>query len=186
MPNMISLRTFRLDTLKGHSIQFKAKEPTYVPPMCVPEAMAAGCVPADEDGVPFHDDTSKDVVEFKGDIRKSMLHIAVKTIAERNHTKDFDGAGNPKVDVVAERLGFDVNAAEVKAAFRLYMQAQAEGTEIELHEAAETVTRIIDADNKKDLVELADELGVPAEESKGLVARDLRKLLLKKFDGATA
>lgn len=186
MPNMLSIRNFRLETTTGHSIEFKANVPTWVAPVAVPAAMAAGCVPEDAKDQPFYEDSFRDKVEFKGDIRRSMLHVAVKTIAERNDVKEFDGSGNPKTDAVVNRLGFEVTRNEVVDAFRIYMQAKAEDIEIDLHPSTAVIARIIDADDKKDLVELADELDVPKDKVKGLVARDLRKLLLAKCGGVSA
>lgn len=46
--------------------------------------------------------------------------------------------------------------------------------------------RVIEAETKVELVELAEEFGVDKTKAKGLTVRDLRKLLLVKLSGASA
>lgn len=183
MPDMISLRKFRLETTKGHIIQFLPKEPKFVPDDAVSEAMAAGCVPVDEQDTPFYEDMTRAKVEFQGDVRKSLIYLAVKQTVEKNDHRDFDGAGNPKVDVLTDALGFEVFPQESVAMFRQYLQAKKEGVEFPLHPAAANVQRVMEAGSKAELVDLAVEFEVPEKKAKGLVAKDLRKLLLVKFSG---
>lgn len=186
MPLMISLRNFRLETTTGHVIQFQAQEPVFVPHSAVSAAMAAGCVPQDQADIPFYEDSSRAAVEFHGDVRKAVLYLAVEAICKKNDSKDFDGAGVPQVKVIAAKLGFDVTRGEVVDALQVYSQAKAEGTEPGAHPAAANITRVLEAETKAELIELAAEFGVPEDKTKGLVVRDLRKLLLVKFSGLAA
>lgn len=183
MPNMISLRKFRLSTTKGHVVLFEPKVPTYVPDDIVADAMAAGCVPEDESETPFYDDLARAKVEFSGDVRASLIYLAVRQIAEKNDHKDFDGAANPKTKVVSDLLGIEAFPKEVVEIYRQYLQAKQEGVEYPLHPAAPNIQRVLEAGSKAELAELAAEFGVDAEKAKGLVAKDLRKLLLVKFSG---
>lgn len=183
MPEMISLRSFRLETTKGHIVLFEAKKPRFVPDAIVAEAMAAGCVPTDENSIPFYEDMTRAKVEFTGDIRRSMVFLAVKVIAQKNDPKEFDGGGYPKVKAVAEMLGFEVERQMVIDLYQEYQQVTAEGREFALHPASANIMRVLEAGSKAELVELADEFGVPADKAKGLQVRDLRKLLLVKLDG---
>lgn len=187
MPNMISLRSFRLETTKGHVLAFTAKEPKFVPAAVVSEAMAAGCVPADEADQPFYDDLTRARVEFVGDVRNSMLYLAVKAVIEKNDvTKDFDGSGVPKHESVSAALGFEVFQPEVTAIYQQYLQVQAENIEFPLHPAAPNIQRILEASSKAELVDLAVEFGHDEKKAKGLSARDLRKMLLVKLSGVAA
>lgn len=186
MPNMISLRNFRLETTTGHIVLFKAGEAAFVPDAAVSAAMAAGCVPEDKGDIPFYEDASRAVVEFHGDVRKSVIYLAVEAVCKVNDSKEFDGAGVPQVKVIAGKLGFDVNRAEVVDALQVYSQAKAEGREFPVHPAASNITRVIEADTKAELIELAAEFDVPEDKIKGLVVRDLRKFLLVKFSGIAA
>lgn len=183
MPQMLSLRKFRLETTTGHVVLFEANTPRFVPDAAVPEAMKAGCVPAESADIPFYDDLSRAKVEFQGDIRKSMLYLAIRVIAERNDPKEFDGGGVPKHEVVSARLGFDVSRQEVLDVFQQYLQAKSEDREFGLHPQAQNILRVIEAETKAELVELAKEFGVEEKQAKGLSVRELRKFLLTKFNG---
>ncbi|NLA67481.1 MAG: hypothetical protein GX856_04420 [Gammaproteobacteria bacterium] len=180
---MTSLRTFRLASTTGHVIRFQAKVPTFVPDAAVPEAMAAGCVPVDEADVPFYEDLSRAKVEFNGDVRKSMLFLAVKTLTLKNDYKNFDAGGNPKVKPVSEMIGFEVNRQELLDIFRIYQQSVAENVDYPLHPAAPNILKVLEAEDKGELLELAEEFGVDKDKAKGLQGRDLRKLLLVKLSG---
>lgn len=181
MPQMISLRSFRLETKTGHVLQFVAREPMYVPPSAVPDAMAAGCVPASEADVPFVEDSTRTRVEFVGDIRKSMLFLAIGEIVQRNIAKEFDGSGTPKTAVVADLIGFEVARREVVELFQKFMETR--GQDLELHPAAENIRHVLRAEDKAELMELAEEFGLDTAKAKGLQIRDLRKQLLIKLGG---
>jgi hypothetical protein len=49
MPEFTLHRNFVLRTTKGHAINFRKGKPTYVPPMCVPDAVAIGAQAVDGD-----------------------------------------------------------------------------------------------------------------------------------------
>lgn len=185
MIKMKSLRQFRLASTTGHVVLFKANEVVEVPQAIVPEAMAAGCVPADGDGV-FHEDLDRAKVEFTGDVRRSMLYLAVKRVVEVNKPADFDGSGTPSITAVESRLGFDVTKPEVLAIYREYQTYVSEGRDFPLHPASENILRVIDAGTKAELIDLAEEFGIDGAKAKGLTVKDLRKLLLVKFDGNPA
>lgn len=186
MPDFISLRSFRLDSTTGHVAVFEANTPRFIPDALVPAAMAAGCVPVDQKDVPFYEDTSRAKVEFVGDVRKSMVYLAVKHVVAANNPKEFDGGGTPKTAVIAGLLGYEVSRKELVDVFQQYMQLQSEGREYALHPAADNIMRVIQAGDKAELLELADEFGVPVDKAKGLQSRDLRKLLLVKLSGIAA
>lgn len=184
MPLMISLRNFRLETTKGHVVAFTANEPKFVPDAAVSEAMAAGCAPADKADQPFIDDLSRAKVEFTGDVRRSMIYLAIEAVVEKNDvTKDFDGAGVPRHTAVSECLGFEVFQPEVTNIFQQYLQAKSEDVEFALHASAPNIQRVMEAKSKAELVALAVEFGNDEKSAKGLVVRDLRKSLLVKLSG---
>lgn len=186
MPNMISLRNFRLASTTGHVIQFEARVARDVPDVLVPEAMAAGCVPTDETDIPFHEDLSRAKIEFQGDIRRSMLFLAVKLVAETNAAKDFDGGGVPKVKTISDRLGYEVSRKELIDIWQQYLTTKAEDREYALHPQAANILLVLEAETKDELIALAEEFGVDGAKAKGLMVKDLRKLLLVKFSGIAA
>jgi hypothetical protein len=185
MIEMISLRTFRLATTKGHVVQFKAKEPRMVPDEIAADAMAQGCMPTNEADAPFIDDMSRASVEFQGDIRRSVLLLAVETIAKLNEPRNFTGAGTPKAKVLSERLGFDVTPTEVTAVWQEYMGAKNQGIELPMHPQAKNVIAVIDAEDRETLHALAAQFNIPKDRLEGLSSRDARRLLLTKFHGLT-
>jgi hypothetical protein len=182
MPMMISLRSFRLASLTGHIYQVKANVPRMIADACVPEAMALGMVPVDGADAPFHDDTSRARVEFEGDMRKSLVYMAIKAIAEANDVKEFAG-GTPKAEAVGNRLGITIGAKEVRAMYQLYTTAKSEGRTMELVPQAHMALRVIEATDRNDLVAVGKEMGFEHEEVSSLAVRELRKLLLTKLNG---
>lgn len=185
MPDMISLRKFNLPTTTGHMISFLPNIPVYVADAAVPAALAAGCVPADESQRPIFDDLARTRMEFSGDIRKSILHMAIAEVMEENDIKKFDGSGQPKPEIISDRLGFPVLKDERRIAWELYVAAKKEGIEVPLHKDAAKVLEIVDAETKAELLILAEDCGVPTAQAKGLTVKDLRKLLLARFSGLT-
>lgn len=183
MPMMVSLRNVRIESTKGHVVVMEAKVPKFIPDAIVPEAAAKGCAMAEEGDEHFYEDLSNVNVEFQGDVRKSMIYLAVQAIVEKNNTKDFDGSGVPRAEVISKALGFDVVRSEVADVYQLYLQASAGEEDFPLHPAAPNIQRVLDAGSKVELVELADEFGVPKDKATGLTVKDLRKLLLVKFNG---
>lgn len=184
MIEMISLRTFTLSTTKGHCVRFEANVPKPVPEIIVQDAMNAGCVPAKESDRPFVDDMRTARVEFVGNMRRSLIYLAVDVLARENNQKNFDGGGRPKVSVLNERLGFDVPAQERTNIWQEYLSAKAAGAEPGLHPEAETVMEIISAEDLTELRHIAMQSGV--ELAEGLSTRDARKTLLAKFSGIAA
>jgi hypothetical protein len=182
---MKSLRNFRLASTTGHCPAFEAGKPTYVPDVAVGEAMQAGCVPCDPEEIPHIEEIQRAKVEFSGDIRKSVIMLALKSIIAKNDHKEFDGAGNPKHEVVSARLGLVLNQKEVTDAFRQLNESIASGEVADLHPQAQNVMRVVDAESKAELLELAAEFMIPEKATKGVASKDLRKMLLMKFSGIT-
>lgn len=183
MPMMKSLRTFRLPTLAGHVLQFKADEPREVPESAVKDAMAAGCAFVDASEMPFYDDLSKTKVDFSGDLRKSALYLVLKSIAEENDTKNFDGGGVPKQSVVSEHLGFDVSKRELQDMYQQYLTIKSDGGEFPLHANAANVLRVVEATTNAELIELGKEFGFEDKNLKGRSSKELRRLLYVKLNG---
>lgn len=186
MPEMISLRKFRLATLTGFVTIFEPNTPKFVPDNAVAAAMAEGCVPVDAADTPFHENLARTTVDFTGGVRASMLFLAIKDVVKGNKPKDFDGSGVPNVPALEHRLGFDVSRSEIAAIYKQFQQCEAEGTEYALAPNAPNIMRVIEASNRAELEELAEEFGFAKDKTKGLVVKDLRKLLLVSFDGNAA
>lgn len=184
MPDMISLRSFRLASKSGHTLQFEANKPRFVPDAVTLEAMAAGCVRVDGEGQPVNDDTPRGNVALAGTIRQSVLYLFLKRTRKENKVANFDAGGVPKLDVINRATGLDVGGAERTDAWRRLLSDEANGEAPDLHPNAQIALDVIDAESKAELLLVAKENSVPEELVSGLAARDLRKLLLERFMGA--
>jgi hypothetical protein len=182
---MLSLIDVRVATTKGHVIPFEARKPRMVPADAVQDCMARGCAPTATDKIPVQEDVSRAKVEFQGDVRRSMLYLTVKLLAEENDVKNFDSGGYPKSAVIANRLGFEVPRKEIVEVFQQYNAAKAEGTQVPLHAAASQALEVLQAEDKAELLDVASEMGVDNfDKLKGMQLRELRKTLLVKLSGA--
>jgi hypothetical protein len=190
MPLMHSLRNFRLASTSGHVVVFSAGKPTFVPDAAVQEAMKNGAAPVNADELPFFEEQGRAKVDFAGDARRSILHLAISEIVAENNIKEFDGSGSPSVTAVEKRVGFDVTKEEVVNVFREYHAFKSEGREYVLHPAAANILKIVRAEGKRDLLDLAAEFVTDFEANKanytGLDAKALRKTLLVRLSGVAA
>jgi hypothetical protein len=181
---MVSLLDRRVTSLKGHIVLFKAKVPRLVPQEIVEECMAAGCAPTDLAEVKPQDDVSRARVEFTGDIRRSMLYLTVKMIAEENNVKNFDAGGYPKSAVVSNLLGFEINRDELVKVYQIYQNAKNTGEPVTLHASAADILRVLEADSKEELQAIAADIAPDMlARIEGKQVRDMRKILLLKFNG---
>lgn len=182
---MVSLLDQRVASTSGHIVLFQANVPRMVPASLVQECMAKGCAPVNLAAAPRLEDVSRAKVEFQGDIRRTMLFLAVKSLAEENDSKKFDAGGYPKTAVVSGMLGFEINRQELVSVYQQYSSAKAENLHVPLHPSAERALAVISAESKDELLDLAGEIGVDNfDKLKGMQVRDLRKTLLVKLSGA--
>lgn len=183
MPNMVSLRSFRLASLCGFVTFVEAKVPFLCPDTAVAQAMKEGCVPESEADIPFHDDKTPVKRDFHGDLRKSMLHLAIASIMREGNVKDFNAGGIPKVEVVSDRLGVEVGLKELQATYREYTGLKAKGEEYAVLPEASNLMRVIDATTSAELLKIAEEFGEDPKKYDGLTQRGLRRALLGRFAG---
>lgn len=95
----------------GHAIAFEKGEPTYVPPEMYDLVAQAGGVSVDE--LPDEDDKPKlPVAPTDPNERAEAIQTAIKMLVERNGRDDFTAAGAPHLKVMAEILGFTIDAKE--------------------------------------------------------------------------
>lgn len=120
---MKSLRTFTINSLTGHSVNFKANEARLVPAEVVQEAMEKGAVPVDEKDLPV--DTPDEQPAGRPDDPKeafNAIKAVVALVVERNDTEDFTASGTPKAEIVNSMLGWETNAKERTSALKLVKQ----------------------------------------------------------------
>ena len=124
---MKSLRTFRLTTLFGYSIDFVKNKPVRVPALAIEAAISAGAVFCDEDKdyvAGEEGELKVDAAPLYGFERKQKLLEVCKSIANANKGDDFTATGVPKMRKVEEEAGFEINRAELNEVWREYQQEQ--------------------------------------------------------------
>lgn len=125
MPFFTLHRTHTLRTTKGHTISFVKGEPAWVPPMCVPDAVAIGAVAQDE-AVDVLGEEKAPPVQLNADERQAKLFAAFETMLSRTERSDFTASGLPHAKKLTEMVGFDVGNRERDSAWQAYTQAKAE------------------------------------------------------------
>jgi hypothetical protein len=118
MPNFTLHRNFTLRTTKGHTINFVKGQPIWVPPACVPDAVAIGAVSEEE--VSVLGDEPKPVTTLSPDERQKKLFAAFETLLSRNERGDFSASGLPNTRKLEDLCGFDVPNRERDAAWQAY------------------------------------------------------------------
>lgn len=127
MPLFTLHRNHTLRTMKGLSFQFVKGEPLFIPPHCVPDAVAIGAVPVDE---------SVDVIEkeylppppMTMEERETKIFAAFDQLIARQDRGDFTASGLPHVKKLYDILGFELSNKERDAAWQDYQQRGTEGT----------------------------------------------------------
>jgi hypothetical protein len=178
---MESLRSFTLNTTKGHACQFTARVPRLVPKLIAQEAMTAGCAPVNKEDAPFIDDLSKSKAEFDKPLRRAILFIAMDSLTQENDTARFDGGGYPKQEVVEEITGVSTTKKEITGIYNEYRSCKANNRELPSHPEAAKVYEIVQAESKQDLLDLAIKADYPERQVAGMGSRDLRRLLLARY-----
>lgn len=110
-------------TLRGHSVEFKKGEPTYVPPDCYAEVIAIGAVPEEElvEAEKPADSEPTDPVA-----RRTALFDAFGAIVLRNSPGDFTAGGVPGAKAVAAILGWTPDNKERTDAWNKFREEKGE------------------------------------------------------------
>lgn len=184
MPEMISILNVRVASTSGDVLLFEARKPVNVPAHMVALCASKGCALLTPELADIVDNTSRQPVDFVGDIRASLLFLASKSVAERNKASDFDSSGTPKAAIVSKLVGFDAGQPEVRKIFEKYLDMTKNGTAFNVHPTAVNAMRVIEAEDRAELADLGVELlGADKAELEGMQTKDLRAFLLKKLQG---
>lgn len=121
--NFVLQRNRTVATLRGHVIEFKKGEPTYVPPDCYDEVIAIGAVP-EEELVEAEQPAGSEPTELAA--RRSALFDAFDAIVLRNNSSDFTAGGVPGAKAVAAILGWTPDNKERTDAWNKYREEKGE------------------------------------------------------------
>lgn len=139
MPHFTLHRNFVLRTTKGHTIAFTKGKPTYVPPVCVEDAVAIGAIPEDaKDGDVLGAEVQPQP-SMTPDERKAKVFEAFGIMKMRNERNDFTASGIPDARRLPPLTGFDLTSKERDAywlEFRALEQADKDQTNLDAKVAA--------------------------------------------------
>lgn len=121
--NFVLQRNRTVATLRGHVIEFKKGEPTYVPPDCYNEVIAVGAVPEEELAEPEAPAGGEPTDPVA---RRSALFDAFDAIVLRNNSSDFTAGGVPGAKAVTAVLGWSPDNKERTDAWNKYREEKGE------------------------------------------------------------
>lgn len=124
MPFFILNRNYALSTTKGHSVNFKKGEKTWVPQGIVTEALAIGAIPEKPIDVLSPEEAA--LREMTTEDRQKKVFEAFEKLLLRGARGDFAANGQPAHKKVEEIAGFDLEIKEREALWHAYNQMKQE------------------------------------------------------------
>jgi len=124
MPYFTLNRNYALSTTKGHSVNFKKGEKTWVPQAIIAEALACGAIPTEPLNVLPPEENAPPTLSDKE--RKEKVFAVFEKLVLRAGRGDFSANGQPRANKVAELLGFELTTAEQESMWREYFAAKGE------------------------------------------------------------
>lgn len=119
----VSKRARMVASTMGHTIEFKAGEPTYVPPGMHKEVMDLGIDPVDDDYDPEAEKKSGGAVQRPAEPTelKVAVFAAFEKILKRGVREEFDASSAPHAKALAKELGWKLTQKERDAFWVDYM-----------------------------------------------------------------
>lgn len=119
MPDFVLNRNYSMRTMHGHIIDFKKGAPTYVPPVCVKDAVAIGASPVHGD-IDILEPDPVDEAPMTVEERQENIITAFKMVEERAQREDFTAAGSPTQAALIKILGFNIDKKEYEPIWTAY------------------------------------------------------------------
>lgn len=107
--NFVMHRNRTVSTARGHIIEFKKGEPTYVPPECYEDVIAVGATPEEE--LP-DEPVAENAEPTDPGAREKAIFEAFEKLVTRNGREDFAASGAPNGKALNNILGFAVDSKE--------------------------------------------------------------------------
>lgn len=119
----VSKRNRMVASTMGHTIEFKAGEPTYVPPLMHKEVMDLGIDPVDDDYDPEADKKASGAVQRPVDPKElqAAVFVAFEKVLARGVREEFDASSAPHVKAVIKETGWKVTQKERDAFWTEFM-----------------------------------------------------------------
>lgn len=112
MVKVLSLRALRLASLNGMCVHIPANEPKEIPASLLSEALAAGCIPAEESDITALREArvAADSTQIQ---RDELIAGGIEQLVDMNNTEDFSPTGVPRITSLRAILGDEtVTASE--------------------------------------------------------------------------
>ena len=126
MPWFTLNRNFALSTTKGHSVNFKKGERTWVPQGIIAEAMGVGAIPEDLAVVEALTQETPERKSIDAEKRKDLIFAAFEKLMLRAGRGDFSASGHPHPRKLEELLGFEMHQKEREGLWEEYRTKKAE------------------------------------------------------------
>lgn len=133
MPTFTLHRDHLLRTTKGHTIRFLKDQPTYVPPICVADAVSIGAQAANAQDGDIIPEEQVEVVLTQQE-RLAKINEAFTVMVKRQERNDFTGNGLPNAKKLEALVGFDVHSKERDSAWKAF-RVQLENPESEAEDS---------------------------------------------------
>lgn len=109
---VLSLRAVRLASLNGMCVNIPANEPKLIPASLLSEALAMGCIPAEESDVEALRD-ARVAADKEETARFEQIAGGIEQLVSMNESDDFSPTGVPRINSLRAILGDDsVSSAE--------------------------------------------------------------------------
>lgn len=119
MPKFTLHRDHLLRTTKGHTIRFEKDKPTYVPPVCIEDAVSIGAQAVNaKDGDIIPEEKVEVVLTQKE--RMTKIAEAFEVMVKRQERNDFTGNGLPNAKKLEALVGFEVHSKERDSAWKAF------------------------------------------------------------------
>ena len=173
---MVCPRDYTLRTTLGHTIAFKADEPTPVPDSAYQEALSKNILPV---RVPNGEGAAFEMAhaEITGTLRDALVFDAIEALVKRNNVEDF-GGGGPKAAAIAAETGLQLSARETANYYTRYKQLKSENDALPTHPNVELVRELQGLSTRKQLEAFATDIGVAIPSTKGKALSEVKSALL--------
>jgi hypothetical protein len=101
---VLSLRPIRLASLNGMCVLIPANEATEIPAVLLSEALAAGCIPAEESDITTLREAQVSADQDKI-VREEFIAGGIDQLVGMNNTDDFSPTGVPRINSLRTILG---------------------------------------------------------------------------------
>lgn len=93
---VLSLRAVRLASLNGMCVHIPANEPKNIPAVLLHEALAAGCIPAEESDISALREAQV-VADQDRTVRDEIIAAGITQLVDMNDVEDFSPTGVPRI-----------------------------------------------------------------------------------------